>query len=494
MSGSHKNGSETRTIKVSDPTPALSAMSIQYDGSRQPGTTYQQPLASPSKPAHGYQQSYNKPYTSALSSNLPEPIGNPHPQLGLKELRGLQTVADGSFTRPNSNLERRPSAVQSKLSSRNRRPSTATSASRPPLPHASTSQASSSYRPHTADTPSYHSRPTYSRAHGSASSESSYAASETSDVLYNSSNGRTSSGGTSATTPGGSDREKERSLSIKPIVPILRPAPVPVIERIPVPSPIHEERRPVAQRPVSDISMSTATVSERSAFSPAISQTSSMARKTSSRYTLSDFNFIRTLGTGSFGRVHLVRSCHNTRFYAIKVLNKERVVRMKQVEHTNSEREMLERVRHPFLVNLWGTFKDAKNLYMVMDFVSGGELFSLLRKSQVGISLCLYSGLSLTQHPLVALSRSCCQVLRCRGSSCPRLPPLARYYLSGSQTREHPSGSRWARQSHRLWLCQICTGYHLDALWYPRLPCTRSRAVKGLQQECRLVRAGRPHL
>lgn len=56
---------------------------------------------------------------------------------------------------------------------------------------------------------------------------------------------------------------------------------------------------------------------------------------------------------------------------------------MKQVEHTNSEREMLVRVRHPFLVNLWGTFADSKNLYMVMDFVAGGELFSLLRKSQV---------------------------------------------------------------------------------------------------------------
>lgn len=116
--------------------------------------------------------------------------------------------------------------------------------------------------------------------------------------------------------------------------------------------------------------------------SPSLSTTSSM-RKTSSRYTLTDFNFIRTLGTGSFGRVHLVRSCHNTRYYAVKVLNKERVVKMKQVEHTNSEREMLERVRHPFLVNLWGTFKDPANLYMVMDFVSGGELFSLLRKSQV---------------------------------------------------------------------------------------------------------------
>ncbi|KAL7421609.1 cAMP-dependent protein kinase catalytic subunit [Cryptotrichosporon argae] len=105
-------------------------------------------------------------------------------------------------------------------------------------------------------------------------------------------------------------------------------------------------------------------------------------RKTAGRYAFVDFQIERTLGTGSFGRVHLVRSKHNGRFYAIKVLNKDKVVKMKQVEHTNSEREMLVRVRHPFLVNLWGTFQDVSNLYMVMDFVAGGELFSLLRKSQ----------------------------------------------------------------------------------------------------------------
>jgi protein kinase A len=110
-------------------------------------------------------------------------------------------------------------------------------------------------------------------------------------------------------------------------------------------------------------------------------------KKTAGRYALADFAIERTLGTGSFGRVHLVRSKHNGRFYAIKVLNKEKVVKMKQVEHTNSEREMLVRVRHPFLVNLWGTFQDVNNLYMVMDFVAGGELFSLLRKSQVSTVL-----------------------------------------------------------------------------------------------------------
>ncbi|OAF99208.1 Pkinase-domain-containing protein [Paraphaeosphaeria sporulosa] len=105
-------------------------------------------------------------------------------------------------------------------------------------------------------------------------------------------------------------------------------------------------------------------------------------RVTKGKYTLQDFAIQRTLGTGSFGRVHLVQSKHNQRYYAVKVLKKAQVVKMKQVEHTNDERRMLQQVKHPFLITLWGTFQDSKNLYMVMDFVEGGELFSLLRKSQ----------------------------------------------------------------------------------------------------------------
>lgn len=63
------------------------------------------------------------------------------------------------------------------------------------------------------------------------------------------------------------------------------------------------------------------------------------------------------------------------------MLAKEKVVRLKQVEHTNSERGLLGLCKHPFLVNLWGTFQDQHNLFMVMDFVAGGELFTLIRKS-----------------------------------------------------------------------------------------------------------------
>ncbi|KAJ0109270.1 hypothetical protein N8I77_007994 [Diaporthe amygdali] len=110
-------------------------------------------------------------------------------------------------------------------------------------------------------------------------------------------------------------------------------------------------------------------------------QQQQQSRQTKGKYSLVDFDILRTLGTGSFGRVHLVQSKHNSRFYAVKVLKKAQVVKMKQVEHTNDERKMLGEVKHPFLITLWGTFQDSKNLYMVMDFVEGGELFSLLRKS-----------------------------------------------------------------------------------------------------------------
>jgi protein kinase A len=107
----------------------------------------------------------------------------------------------------------------------------------------------------------------------------------------------------------------------------------------------------------------------------------SRQKKHKGTYRLDDFYIQRTLGTGSFGRVHLVRSKHNLRFYAVKVLQKEKIVRMKQVEHTNNEQDILYGISHPFIINLWGTFQDATNLYMVMDFVPGGELFSLLRRS-----------------------------------------------------------------------------------------------------------------
>ena len=390
----------TKVESSNIPTAALSIMSIEYDDRQGRSSTYQQPSTSsalkPTQPENAYSQPY--PQGLALAETLDKPPKS------LKELRGLHSTENGFLRRPvTAPGERRGSTGTARPATTSRRPSSASSAAKPQV---GLDPAPSSYYstlPTRNSQPSLHnSNDSYIRSHkyrrsGSMSSQSSYAASEASDLLYNSASaGRSSSGGTAATTPGStSDREKERNLSLKKAPStVIRPEVLSgetTLNHTPSTTPTNEAKRPLLQaRPSSE--MSVASMSQGSKNdSPVLSQTSSMSRKTSSRYTLTDFNFIRTLGTGSFGRVHLVRSCHNTRFYAIKVLNKDRVVRMKQVEHTNSEREMLERVRHPFLVNLWGTFKDSKNLYMVMDFVSGGELFSLLRKSQVRLlSLALY--------------------------------------------------------------------------------------------------------
>jgi len=93
-----------------------------------------------------------------------------------------------------------------------------------------------------------------------------------------------------------------------------------------------------------------------------------------------DFERIRTLGTGSFGRVMLVEHSSTGNFYAMKILDKQKVVKLKQIEHTLNEKRILQAISFPFLVNLEHHFKDNSYLYMVLEFVPGGEMFSHLRK------------------------------------------------------------------------------------------------------------------
>ena len=101
---------------------------------------------------------------------------------------------------------------------------------------------------------------------------------------------------------------------------------------------------------------------------------------------IDEFKILQTLGTGSFGRVLLTRYRKTDTFMAIKILKKSEIIRLKQVEHTLNERNILTDVNHPFIVNLLGTFMDSGNLFMVLEYVPGGELFSYLRRIQVSIS------------------------------------------------------------------------------------------------------------
>lgn len=101
------------------------------------------------------------------------------------------------------------------------------------------------------------------------------------------------------------------------------------------------------------------------------------------QFKFADLEVTRTLGTGSFGRVCLALHRPTGVYYAMKRLRKSDVVRLKQVEHTNNERSLLASVDHPFLVRMVCTFQDERHLYIILDYISGGELFSLLRKVRV---------------------------------------------------------------------------------------------------------------
>ena len=93
-------------------------------------------------------------------------------------------------------------------------------------------------------------------------------------------------------------------------------------------------------------------------------------------------------GTVTFGKVLLVRlrnlpaKQNPANYFGLKVLRKSEIVRLRQVEHVSAERYILSRIRHPFIVDLYATFQDDLNVYMLLSYVPGGELFTHLRRAQ----------------------------------------------------------------------------------------------------------------
>lgn len=110
----------------------------------------------------------------------------------------------------------------------------------------------------------------------------------------------------------------------------------------------------------------------------------SQVRIPQGKCTASNFVFANTLGTGSFGRVFLARRKDDSTAppVAIKRLKKAAVIRQKQVDHILSEKRILQMINHPFTVNMLGTFRDDRYLYIVMEYVIGGEFFTVLRKNR----------------------------------------------------------------------------------------------------------------
>jgi len=96
--------------------------------------------------------------------------------------------------------------------------------------------------------------------------------------------------------------------------------------------------------------------------------------------TKDDFELLTVIGKGSFGKVMQVRKKDDGKIYAMKVLRKDTIVARKQVAHTKAEKNILMKIQHPFIVNLNYAFQTKDKLYMILDYINGGELFFHLKK------------------------------------------------------------------------------------------------------------------
>ena len=106
-------------------------------------------------------------------------------------------------------------------------------------------------------------------------------------------------------------------------------------------------------------------------------------KKSHKPFKLADFEILNTLGKGTFGRVRLVKTFGGeSTLYALKAMKKNEIMRHKQFDHIFSEVTLLNIFNNPFIVNMVSHFQDENRLYVLLEFISGGELFRLLRKNE----------------------------------------------------------------------------------------------------------------
>ena len=101
--------------------------------------------------------------------------------------------------------------------------------------------------------------------------------------------------------------------------------------------------------------------------------------KTIKTVELDDFQIMKVLGRGSFGKVCLVQYKPTKEFYAMKSLKKDVLLDQDQVESTILEKKILQSLDHPFLVGMVFCFQTEERIYFIMPFIRGGELFQHLR-------------------------------------------------------------------------------------------------------------------
>ena len=101
------------------------------------------------------------------------------------------------------------------------------------------------------------------------------------------------------------------------------------------------------------------------------------------RLSLEDFQTVKVIGKGAFGEVRLVQKKDTGKIYAMKTLLKSEMYKKDQLAHVKAERDVLAQIDSPWIVSLYYSFQDVQYLYLIMEFLPGGDLMTMLIRWQL---------------------------------------------------------------------------------------------------------------
>ncbi|KAA6369548.1 MAG: putative Serine/threonine-protein kinase CBK1 [Streblomastix strix] len=141
------------------------------------------------------------------------------------------------------------------------------------------------------------------------------------------------------------------------------------------------ERRRVLQEKLSEAGLTPEQ--QRNYMEELGRQESQALRQRRQQLKLNDFEMLTVIGRGAFGEVRVVRKKDTGEIYAMKKLKKSEMVKMGQVQHVKAERNLMAAASCPWVVQLDFSFRDEIYLYLVMEYVPGGDMMNLLMKKEV---------------------------------------------------------------------------------------------------------------
>ena len=93
-----------------------------------------------------------------------------------------------------------------------------------------------------------------------------------------------------------------------------------------------------------------------------------------------DFQVVRLIGKGTYGKVQLVQHKKDGKVYAMKIMSKRLLEEYDQIDQILTERNVLLKTHHPFLVSAYFSFQNENQIFLILDYIPGGELFGRLKE------------------------------------------------------------------------------------------------------------------